>query len=93
MLADYETNTWVTYTGDQTHHRGKAAIQRDTEVLAEIETPLNLPHNYVLWVEFDGSDAWVGTSKGLGHAIGEGYYPGLRPNSRPAAGTKNATRR
>ena len=62
-------------------------------MLAEIETPLNLPHNYVLWVEFDGNDAWLGTSKGLGHAIGDGYYPGLRPNHQLAKTSKNATRR
>ena len=61
-------------------------VQRGPEVLAEIETPLSLPHNYVLWAEFDGDDVWLGTSKGLGHAIGEGYYPGLRSEQRPAAG-------
>ena len=33
---------------------------------------MNIPHNYVLWVEIDGKDAWVGTSKGLGWAIGTG---------------------
>jgi hypothetical protein len=44
-------------------------------------------------VEFDGDDAWLGTSKGLGHAIGDGYYPGLRPNGRLATAGKNATRR
>jgi hypothetical protein len=39
-----------------------------------------------LWVEFDGPDAWVGTSKGLGWAIGAEYYPGLeaRPSHDPA---------
>ncbi|UCG31706.1 MAG: hypothetical protein JSU68_08555 [Phycisphaerales bacterium] len=93
VLADFETNTWVTYTGDQVNHKGMAVVQRDTEVLAEIETPMNLPHNYVLWVELDGPDAWIGTSKGLGHAIGDGYYPGLRPNKRLAAATKNTTQR
>jgi xanthine dehydrogenase iron-sulfur cluster and FAD-binding subunit A len=30
-------------------------------------------------VDFDGNDVWAGTSKGLGHGIGEGYYPKLRP--------------
>ena len=78
VLADFPTDTWVTYTGDHKTRTGKAVVQRGTRVLAEIETPLSLPHNYVLWTEFDGKDAWVGTSKGLGHAIGEGYYPGLR---------------
>jgi hypothetical protein len=26
----------------------------------------------------DGKDAWVGTSKGLGWAMGDDYYAGLR---------------
>ena len=33
------------------------------------------------WVEADilvGNDVWIGTSKGLGWGIGEGYYPGLK---------------
>ena len=37
-----------------------------------------MPHNYALWTEFDGNDVWVGTSKGLARAVGEGYYPRLR---------------
>ena len=77
-MADFESDTWVTYTCDQINHRGKAVIQRGTEVLAEVDTGMSLPHNYVLWAEFDGDDAWLGTSKGLGHAIGRGYYPRLR---------------
>ena len=28
--------------------------------------------------DFDGGDVWVGTSKGLGWAIGPDYYAGLR---------------
>lgn len=80
VLADFPTDTWVTYTSDGVRGGGKAVIQRGTEVVAEIETGPNLPHNYVLWADFDGDDVWVGTSKGLGHAIGEGYYAGLRPS-------------
>ena len=78
VLADFPTVTWVTYTTDHKRDQGMAVVQRGTEVLARIETKPNLPHNYVLWVDFDGDDAWLGTSKGLGHAIGKGYYPGLR---------------
>ncbi len=37
-----------------------------------------IPHNYTLWVEFDGHDVWVGTSKGLALAKGPEYYRGLR---------------
>lgn len=80
VLADFETDTWVTYTraadGSPT---GKAVVQRGTEILRTVETALNLPHNYVLWVDLDGEDAWVGTSKGLARAVGTGYYAGLRP--------------
>jgi len=78
VLADFPTDTWVTYTMHPKTHAGKAVISRGTEVLKTVEMPRNVPHNYVLWTEFDGNDAWVGTSKGLGWAIGEGYYPGLK---------------
>ena len=77
VLADFPTDTWVTYTMDAKTHAGKAVISRGKEVLKVVHMERNLPHNYVLWVEFDGSDAWVGTSKGLGRAIGAGYYRGL----------------
>ncbi len=88
VCADSPTDTWVTYTSDHQAHKGKAVVKRDAEVLAEIETMPNIPHNFVLCADFDGNDAWVGTSKGLGHAIGEGYYPGLRPKTEVAVGTR-----
>ena len=28
--------------------------------------------------DVDGNDIWVGTAKGLGWGIGEGYYPGTK---------------
>ena len=77
VLADFATDTWVTYTRDPKEPKGTAVVSRGTEVLGTIETDLNIPHNYVLWVEIDGNDAWVGTSKGLAWAIGPDYYPGL----------------
>lgn len=78
VIADFPSDTWVTYTTDHAAGKGLAVVQRGEEVLAEIETMPNLPHNYALWADFDGNDVWVGTSKGLGRGIGEGYYPGLR---------------
>ncbi|MFH0980509.1 MAG: regulator [Planctomycetota bacterium] len=84
VIVDYASNTWVTYTTDHRAGKGKAVVKRDTTVLAEIETPPNLPHDYVLCADLDGNDAWVGTSKGLAHAVGEGYYPGLRPKAGAA---------
>lgn len=95
-LMDFPTDTWVTYTTDHSTHTGKAVIQRGTRVIKEITMGPTLPHNYALWVELDGPDVWVGTSKGLAHAFGEGYYAGLRPArleesaERPTSGTVTA---
>jgi len=38
----------------------------------------NVPHSFAISIDFDGPDVWVGTAKGLGWGIGEGYYSGLR---------------
>jgi ligand-binding sensor domain-containing protein len=81
VLADFETDTWVTYTREGKGDAGTAVVSRGTEVLQTIPMDVNVPHNYVLWVELDGDDAWVGTSKGLARASGPDYYPGLKsPN-------------
>ncbi len=77
VLADFDSDTWVTYTRGPEGKSGRAVVMRGEKVLETVETGVNVPHNYVLWVEIDGNDAWVGTSKGLGWAIGTDYYPGL----------------
>jgi ligand-binding sensor domain-containing protein len=77
-IMDAETNTWVAYTRDPKVASGKAIVSRDKTVLATIEMPLSIPHNYVIAMEVDGNDVWVGTAKGLGLGIGTGYYPGLK---------------
>ena len=76
---DAKTCTWVTYTSDGKNHAGKAVIKRENEVIKTVDTGYNVPHNFQICLDFDGNDVWVGTSKGVGHGIGEGYYPGLRP--------------
>jgi ligand-binding sensor domain-containing protein len=85
VLADFPSDTWVTYTMDPETHRGKAVIQRGGQVIKTVDMEKCLPHNYALWAAFDGNDAWVGTSKGLAWAVGEQYYPGLRPATAPLA--------
>ncbi len=84
VVTDFATDTWVTYTMDPETHRGKAVVSRGQEVLKTIDMPRSIPHNYVLWTEFDGDDAWVGTSKGLARAVGRGYYPRLKPPTEAA---------
>ncbi len=78
VVADFPSDTWVTYTMVPETHRGKAVVAQGETVLDVIDMPQGIPHNYTLWVEFDGNDVWVGTSKGLGHGIGHGYYKGIK---------------
>ena len=82
VCADFPTDTWVTYTMDPETHKGKAVVSREKQVLKEIETEKGIPHNYCLWIEFDGNDVWIGTSKGLAWGKGEGYYAGLKPEGQ-----------
>ena len=84
VVADYPTDTSGGYTTDHKAGKGQAVISRGEEVIETVETPPNIPHNYVLWTELDGNDVWIGTSKGLGRGIGEGYYPRLRAPSQSA---------
>ena len=73
-------------------HGGKAVVTRNKKEFEVVDMPRSIPHNYVLWVEFDGSDVWVGTSKGVGRAIGHGYYSGVtdRPVNRAGKAAENA---
>ncbi len=78
VITDVDTNTWVTYTRDARGKTGKAIVTRNKDVIKTIELPVSIPHNFVIAAEIDGNDVWVGTSKGLGWGIGDGYYRGLR---------------
>jgi hypothetical protein len=84
VVVDYPTDTWVVYTTDHKSGKGQAVISRSGEIIETVEMAPNIPHNYVLWTELDGDDVWVGTSKGLGHGIGKGYFPRLREPSQSA---------
>jgi len=53
-----------------------------------VDTGYNVPQIFIISVDFDGNDVWVGTSKGVGHGIGEGYYPRLRPANASMAQTE-----
>jgi ligand-binding sensor domain-containing protein len=85
VVTDYPTDTWVVYTTDHASKTGQALITRAGEVVDTVTMKPNIPHNYVLWTELDGDDVWIGTSKGLAHGIGKGYYPGLRTASARTA--------
>jgi hypothetical protein len=82
VLADFESDTWVTYTMDPDTHKGIAVVSRNKKELERFDTAKGIPHNHALWIEFDGPDAWIGTAKGVGRGVGLGYYKGLK--DRPA---------
>ena len=81
VCADSETDTWVTYTSDGKNHTGQAVIKRGSQVLKTVDTGYNVSHNFIICVEHDGPDTWVGTGKGLARAVGKGYYPRLKNSS------------
>jgi len=81
VVADFPTDTMVTYTQDLKTHRGRAAVYRSGKLLESIDLERTVPHNYILGLDIDGNDVWVATSKGLAWAIGDGYYPGVRPRA------------
>ncbi len=81
VVADFPTDTVVTYTQDLKTQRGRAVVYRSGKVLESIDLERCLPHNYILGLDIDGNDVWVATSKGLACAVGKDYYPGVRPRA------------
>jgi ligand-binding sensor domain-containing protein len=79
ILADYPTDTWVTYLRDTedastwTAHVGVG----NTRLMA-IPTSLNLPNHFITSLAIQGNDIWIGTGHGLAKGIGDGYYAGLK---------------
>lgn len=82
VITDFETDTWVAYTRSAETDRGLARVMRAGKLLKEVDMERSVPHNFIVSLDIDGDDAWVGTSKGLGWAVGEGYYPRLRAERR-----------
>jgi ligand-binding sensor domain-containing protein len=76
--APEEEAAWVAYTRDPATGRGRAKVTLGGKVVEEVDMPLGVPHNFMIAADVDGNDIWVGTGKGLGWALGEGYYPGTR---------------
>jgi hypothetical protein len=80
VVADFKTESVVAYTRDPETLRGKAKVYRAGKLLKVVDMEKAVPQNFIICVDHDGRDTWVGTGKGLGWAIGEGYYPGVQTN-------------
>jgi len=65
---NFDTKRWVTYKPDPEHHgAGIVELWDGSEQVEVRRTATGIAHNFVLSVDFDGDDIWVGTSHGLSH--------------------------
>ncbi len=80
VIADYPSDSWVSYTRDPKTLRGRAAVFRGGKKLIELDLERTIPHNFCIVLDVDEKDIWVGTGKGLGWGIGNGYFAGVKPN-------------
>jgi ligand-binding sensor domain-containing protein len=85
--APEEDAAWVAYTRDPATGRGRAKLTVGGKVIEEIDMPIGVPHTFMIAADVDGDDIWVGTGKGLGWGIGEGYYAGTKERPLYAYGT------
>ena len=84
--APNEDATWVAYTRDPGTGRGRAKVTIGGKVVENVDMPVGVPHSFMIAADVDGNDIWVGTSKGLGWGIGDGYYPGTKERTLYAYG-------
>ncbi|NIM51070.1 MAG: regulator [Gemmatimonadales bacterium] len=79
VLADFTTDTWVTYARDsEDAATWTAHVIVEGQEVKTVPTDLDLPNHFVLSVVILGDDVWIGTGHGLARGIGKGYYEGLR---------------
>ncbi len=78
VLVDFESDTWVGYrrdSEDATTWTAHTSIGNDEKRTSA--TDLSLPNHFVITVEFQGNDVWIGTGHGLARGVGDGYHDGL----------------
>ena len=78
--------TWVSYTRDPESGRGRARVTVGGKTVEYVDMPVGVPHSFIISADVDGNDIWVGTAKGLGWGIGEGYYAGTKERAAYAYG-------
>ena len=78
VLSDVASDTWVSYRRDtEDADTWTAHISVGNDESASVETDLSLPNHFVIALEFQGDDLWIGTGHGLARGVGKGYYEGL----------------
>jgi ligand-binding sensor domain-containing protein len=79
VLADYDSDTWVTYQKDEEGDpTWTAHVMVGGDEVTTVPTDLDLPNHFTISVALVGDDVWIGTGHGLARGIGSGYYDGLK---------------
>ena len=85
VLSDFASDTWVSYRRDtEDAATWTAHISIGNEERRAVATDLSLPNHFVIAVELQGDDVWIGTGHGLARGIGKGFFEGLSKGGEPA---------
>jgi hypothetical protein len=68
-LAYYDGVNWAVYRPSLTNGKPEMTIREANGNVIPVEVSTAPAHNYVLGIDFQGSDIWVATAKGLSHGI------------------------
>jgi len=68
-LAFYDGVNWAVYRPSLTTGKPEMTVRDAQGNVSPVEVSTAPAHNYVLGIDFQGSDIWVATAKGLSHGI------------------------
>jgi ligand-binding sensor domain-containing protein len=68
-LAYYDGVNWAVYRPSLTTGKPEMTVCDATGKVSSVAVSTAPAHNYVLGIDFQGSDIWVATAKGLSHGI------------------------
>ena len=70
-LAYYDGTNWAVYRPSLTDGKPEMTVRDAQGKVTNIEVTSAPAHNYILGIDFQGSDIWVATAKGLSHGINQ----------------------
>ena len=68
-LAYYDGVNWAVYRPSLSTHRPEMTVRDAQGKVTPIAVTTAPAHHYILGIDFQGSDIWVATAKGLSHGI------------------------
>jgi ligand-binding sensor domain-containing protein len=68
-LAYYDGTNWAVYRPSLTTGKPEMTVRDAQGKITPVSVTTAPAHNYILGIDFQGSDIWVATAKGLSHGI------------------------